>query len=87
MSSAIRYICAAVLAAWICPAQSRPALEVTPAATLAFTEGPAVDAAGNVYFTEFIDRRILKLSSTGGLSIFREKSNGANGRSSTTVDG
>jgi gluconolactonase len=79
MSTAIRYICAAALVAWMCSAQPRPVLEATPAATLAFTEGPAADAAGNIYFTEFIDRRILKLSRTGGLSIFRENSNGANG--------
>ena len=79
MPSAIKHICAAALVAGICPAQPRPALEATPAATLAFTEGPAADAAGNIYFTEFINRRILKLSGKGGFATFRENSNGANG--------
>jgi gluconolactonase len=72
-------MCMAALVAWICPAQPRPALEVTPAATVAFTEGPAADAAGNVYFTETLGSRILRLSTTGRLSTFRENSNGANG--------
>ncbi len=45
----------------------------------AFTEGPTVDAAGNVYFSELRSQRIFKLSPDGALSVFREKSNGANG--------
>jgi gluconolactonase len=49
------------------------------ATSVAFTEGPAVDAAGNVYFTETVSQRIMKLSSAGQLTTFREKSNGANG--------
>ncbi len=52
-------------------------VEVT--ATVAFTEGPTVDAAGNVYFTETTSRRIMKLSPAGELTTFREKSGGANG--------
>ena len=49
------------------------------AISLAFTEGPTVDRDGNVYFTEMVFQRILKLSATGVLSTFREHSNGANG--------
>ena len=49
------------------------------ATSVAFTEGPAVDRDGNVYFTDIINQRILKLSADGVLSTFREKSNVANG--------
>src|SRR4029453_12391100 len=49
------------------------------ATTVAFTEGPAVDREGNVYFTDIINQRIMKLSADGVLSTFREHSNAANG--------
>jgi gluconolactonase len=49
------------------------------AATLAFTEGPTVDRQGNLYFSEMVNQRIMKLSPDGVLSTFREKSNNANG--------
>jgi len=49
------------------------------AIAVAFTEGPAVDRDGNVYFTEMVSQRIMKLSTAGVLSTFRERSNGANG--------
>ena len=43
------------------------------ATAIAFTEGPTVDREGNVYFTELVAQRIMKLSATGVLSTFREK--------------
>jgi gluconolactonase len=49
------------------------------ATAVAFTEGPTVDRDGNVYFTEMVTQRIMKLSSAGVLSTFREHSNNANG--------
>src|SRR4026208_2603774 len=49
------------------------------ATTVAFTEGPTVDRAGNVYFTEILNQRIMKLGADGVLSTYREKSNAANG--------
>jgi len=49
------------------------------ATTVAFTEGPTVDAQGNVFFSEIIGQRIMKLSPDGVLSTFRENSNSANG--------
>lgn len=55
------------------------AQEVEIAATIAFTEGPAVDRDGNVYFTDIVNQRIFKLGKDGRLSVFREKSNAANG--------
>ena len=45
-----------------------------------FTEGPAADAQGNVYFTDIPVNRILKWSvADGTLSTFLENSGGANG--------
>lgn len=49
------------------------------ATIVAFTEGPTVDAEGNVYFTETTFHRIMKLAKDGTLTVFRENSNGANG--------
>lgn len=45
----------------------------------AFTEGPACDAQGNVYFSDIPNNRILRWSVEGRLSTFRENSGGANG--------
>ena len=44
-----------------------------------FTEGPAVDKKGNVYFTDQPNNRILKWSTDGVLSVFLENSGRANG--------
>jgi gluconolactonase len=44
-----------------------------------FTEGPAVDADGNVYFTDIPEEKIYRIDTAGKLSVFREKSNHANG--------
>jgi gluconolactonase len=67
------------------PACTRPAREAPAepepevAAVVAFTEGPTVDAEGNVYFTETRSERILKFTPGKGVTTFRENSNGANG--------
>lgn len=45
----------------------------------AFTEGPARDAQGNIYFTDIPNGRIHKWSLDGKLSTFLENSGGANG--------
>jgi gluconolactonase len=55
------------------------AQEVEVATTVAFTEGPTVDAAGNVFFTDQANNRIMRLSSDGKLSTFRQPANYANG--------
>ena len=49
------------------------------AATVAFTEGPTVDADGNVFFTDLRNSRIMRLSTDGELTTFRQPSNRANG--------
>ncbi len=54
---------------------------VRSAASLAFTEGPAVAADGTLYFSDIENNRIMRRSSTGGLSVFREPSGRTNGQS------
>lgn len=44
-----------------------------------FTEGPAADAAGNLYFTDIPKNRIHKLDAAGQLSVFVEPSGHCNG--------
>jgi gluconolactonase len=44
-----------------------------------FTEGPASDARGNIYFSDIPNNRIHKWSLDGKLSTFRENSGGSNG--------
>ncbi len=44
-----------------------------------FVEGPAADRDGNVFFTDIPNNRIYKIGAEGALSVFREKSGGANG--------
>ena len=72
MAKAIFLICLAV--PWPAAGQQ---LEI--ATTVAFTEGPTADRDGNVYFTDIIQQRIMKLSADGVLSTYRENSNVANG--------
>jgi gluconolactonase len=52
-------------------------LEVATAVSM--LEGPTVDREGNVFFTDIMTQRIMKFSKEGVLSIFRERSNVANG--------
>lgn len=49
------------------------------AAEYSFTEGPAVDAKGNVYFTDQPNNRILKWSTDGTISTYMENAGRANG--------
>ncbi|MBI3207451.1 MAG: SMP-30/gluconolactonase/LRE family protein [Candidatus Solibacter usitatus] len=44
-----------------------------------FTEGPAVDKAGNVFFTDIPNNRIHKIALDGKVSVFKEDTGGANG--------
>jgi gluconolactonase len=53
---------------------------VTLAVGVAFTEGPAVDADGQVYFSDIANNRIMKLGADGKLSVFREPSHRTNGQ-------
>jgi gluconolactonase len=53
---------------------------VSAATTLVFTEGPAVDADGNLYFSDIENNRVLKLRPDGARSVFREPSGRTNGQ-------
>jgi gluconolactonase len=44
-----------------------------------FTEGPAVDEMGNMYFTDLETNRVYKSDANGNLAIFLEDSRGCNG--------
>ncbi|MBZ5593982.1 MAG: SMP-30/gluconolactonase/LRE family protein [Acidobacteriia bacterium] len=44
-----------------------------------FTEGPAVDRDGNVFFTDIPNNRIHKIDTSGKVTVFKEDSGGANG--------
>lgn len=53
---------------------------VAPTTTVAFTEGPACDVDGTVYFTDIINNRILKMEPGAKFfSVFRQPSGRANG--------
>jgi gluconolactonase len=65
---------------------ANPAGVVAPGATLRklsgdfrFTEGPTADAAGNVFFTDQPNNRIMKWSVDGKLSTFMQPAGRANG--------
>jgi gluconolactonase len=79
-----RYATPCLIALVVLPglrAQAPPSsiVEVKAVATVAFTEGPTVDAEGNVYFSEIFSGRILRFTPGKGVSVFREKSNLSNG--------
>lgn len=44
-----------------------------------FTEGPAADKDGNVYFTDIPNNRIHKIGADGKVTVFAENTDGANG--------
>ncbi len=67
----VMVVCAAA------PPASMQELEV--ATSVSMLEGPTVDADGNVYFTDVLMQRIMRLGRDGQFSVFRERSNAANG--------
>jgi gluconolactonase len=52
---------------------------VSQAAFVAFTEGPAVDAEGSVFFSDIANNRIMKRTPDGALCVWRADSGRANG--------
>ena len=61
------------------PALAADSRSVEVATTVAFTEGPTADEAGNVYFTDIPNSRIMRFSTEGDLTTFRQPSHRANG--------
>jgi gluconolactonase len=56
-----------------------PGAGLVVAARTSFLEGPAVDESGNLYFSDMINNRILKMTAAGAVSVFREDSGRTNG--------
>lgn len=52
----------------------------TTATSLAFTEGPAVDGEGNVFFSDILNNRIMRLATDGTCEVFRQPSGRTNGQ-------
>src|SRR6478736_4095312 len=50
-----------------------------PQSGFKFTEGPISDAEGNLFFSDIPNEKIHKLDASGQISVFRDKSNSANG--------
>ncbi|MFQ5730838.1 MAG: SMP-30/gluconolactonase/LRE family protein [Planctomycetaceae bacterium] len=62
------------------PAEMLETRYAEPAATIAFTEGPAAAADGSVYFSDIANNRIMRSDpSSGSVSVFRQPSGRANG--------
>ena len=53
---------------------------VSSATCLSFTEGPAVHANGDVYFSDIMGNRIMRLAPDGACTVFREPSHRTNGQ-------
>ena len=80
--SLVLSLCTTSIAAQTVPPSAILAGSATPqlvARQFKFTEGPAVDKAGNIFFTDQPNDKILKYSTDGKLSVFLEKSGRANG--------
>jgi gluconolactonase len=56
-----------------------PEAKVSTVARTSFLEGPAVDAAGTLFFSDMVGNRIYQLSPEGALSVFRADSGRSNG--------
>ena len=67
----------AVVGAATAQTPATPDLEI--ATSVSMLEGPTVDGEGNVYFTDILMQRIMRFSKDGVFSVFRDKSNVANG--------
>jgi gluconolactonase len=65
----------------VCVLASGPvaAQQLQIATSVSMLEGPTVDRDGNVYFTDILMQRIMRLGRDGRFSVFRENSNVANG--------
>ena len=71
-------LCVLFLISTICSVQAASTVRKL-AGGFKFTEGPAADAVGNIYFTDIPNSRIHKWFVDGKLTTFLENSEGANG--------
>lgn len=61
------------------PLIAKGAVPVLISSEFSFTEGPAADSKGNVYFTDQPNNKIIRWSASGELSVFLEGAGRANG--------
>jgi gluconolactonase len=75
------YICAAENFSKVQPPEGLVGKDTAPqaAAVVCFLEGPAVDASGNVFFSDIAGNRILKMDPKGVVTTFRADSGRTNG--------
>src|SRR5229473_3184317 len=75
------YLCAAEDLSKVPPPEGLVGKETAPAAAavVCFLEGPAVDASGNVFFSDIAGNRILKMDPKGVVTTFRADSGRTNG--------
>lgn len=76
--------CFFVSPVWVATGQSSLPVSIDSVATLvssqfSFTEGPAVDKAGNIYFTDQPNNKIWKYGTDGKLSVFKDNAGRSNG--------
>ncbi len=73
--------CAAQDLSRVPPPEGLVGKDVAPAAAavVCFLEGPAADAAGNLFFSDIAGNRILKMDAKGTVSVFRADSGRTNG--------
>ena len=72
-------VLAIVIAGSLFAPRSGRAQDIEAVTAVSLLEGPTVDRDGNIYFTDLMPQRIMKFSKEGVLSVFRERSNVANG--------
>lgn len=82
----LRYFCLIFVLASRALFAAEPVPGIGPAGTVQkvhtgfnFTEGPASDGQGNLYFSDIPNARIHRLDASGKLSVFTDKSRHANG--------
>jgi len=82
----LRFVCCSMLAAALLPACAPTAPLFAPTAApqlitrqFKFTEGPAADRRGNVFFTDQPNDQIWRYGTDGKLTLFRERTGRANG--------
>lgn len=81
MTRILRVAALSALGLVVAPITEQPASmqELEIATSVSMLEGPTVDVEGNVYFTDILMQRIMRFSRNGEFSVFRERSNVANG--------
>lgn len=77
-------LCAVAFIAIKAQAQTKPLFDTTAKAQLVskqfkFTEGPAVDKQGNIFFTDQPNNKIWEYDTKGQLSVFLDKAGRSNG--------